>query len=101
MKGQRKPAGSSAGLKAKTRGKKRQRDPLRTRPVSWTSPPVDDPAIRDSRMEETSEAAGRVESKHKEALASGWGSKAEGGERDEWKKEGGGEMGQRAQETAQ
>lgn len=28
-----------------------------TRPVSWTSPPRDDPAIRDSRIDETSEAA--------------------------------------------
>lgn len=31
---------------------------LRTRPVSWTSPPADEPEIRDSRIEETSEAAG-------------------------------------------
>ena len=30
---------------------------LNTRPVSWTSPPVEAPAIRPSRMEETSEAA--------------------------------------------
>lgn len=31
---------------------------VRTRPVSWTSPPREEPDIRDSSMEETSEAAG-------------------------------------------
>ena len=30
---------------------------LKTRPVSWTSPPAEAPAIRPSRIEETSEAA--------------------------------------------
>lgn len=30
---------------------------VKTRPVSWTSPPRDEPEMRDSRMEETSDAA--------------------------------------------
>jgi hypothetical protein len=30
---------------------------LRTRPVSWTSPPTEVPAILDSKIEDTSEAA--------------------------------------------